>query len=218
MPVSYPNESQEYRKARGRLLAAERDLRDQAERVAELRREMPLGGEATENYNFSSLDGTGVGLSDLFGENDTLAVYSLMYGPGAEQPCPMCTSFLNGLLGQLGQIGQRMSFAVVAQSAPERLAGLQLRMGWKELPLYSAAGTGYQSDYLAENTDGDQLPIMNVFVRRNGKIRHFWGSELFFEPSAWHPRHMDMLWPMWNLLDLTPEGRGDFLPGLAGGN
>jgi len=68
----------------------------------------------------------------------------------------------------------------------------------------------YNLDYQAETADGQQVPSLNVFVRRDGKIFHFYNTELFFVPpeAGQDPRHMDSLWPLWNLLDLTPQGRG----------
>ncbi|MPZ21041.1 MAG: DUF899 domain-containing protein [Luteitalea sp.] len=40
-------------------------------------------------------------------------------------------------------------------------------------------------------------------------MRHFWGSELFWAERApgQDPRHVGTLEILWNLLDLTPEGR-----------
>jgi len=125
----------------------------------------------------------------------------------------MCSAFLDGMRGQVSHVQARMGFAVVAQSSPERLAALQAAKGWQELPLYSAGGTSYQKDYLAEGDGGAQLPMLHVFRKTADGIRHFWGSEMFFEPSPWQPRHIDALWPMWNLFDLTPEGRGGHMPG-----
>ena len=57
---------------------------------------------------------------------------------------------------------------------------------------------------------GEQMPALNVFVRRNGKISHFYNTELMFAGSdpGEDPRHVDMIWPLWNLFDVTPEGRG----------
>lgn len=214
MTVSLPNESPEYRAARSRLLSAEADLRRRIEDVASLRRSLPQGGPVPRDYAFRSLQGDPAAFSTLFGPHDTLAVYSLMYGPDAKAPCPMCSAFLDGLNGQIVHISQKISFAVVAQNRPEKLSDLKDRMGWGDLPLYSALGTEYQRDYLAEAEDGSQLPILNVFQRGPDGIHHFWSSELFFEPSDWHPRHIDAAWPLWNILDFTPQGRGDFLPSL----
>jgi predicted dithiol-disulfide oxidoreductase (DUF899 family) len=214
MTVSLPNESPEYRTARNSLLAAEADLRAQIENVANLRRDLPRGGRVPHDYEFRTLQGGAAALSSLFGSHDTLAVYSLMYGPQAESPCPMCSAFLDGLNGQIAHLSRKIAFAVVAENAPEKLTDLKTKMGWTELPLFSALGTDYQRDYLAEGEDGSQLPILNVFQRDQDGIHHFWSSELFFQPSDWHPRHVDAAWPLWNILDFTPQGRGDFIPPL----
>lgn len=214
MSIALPNESPEYRTARNALLAAEADLRSRVEDVAALRRTLPKGGRIPQDYEFQTREGDMVRISDLFGEHDTLVVYSLMYGPQAQGPCPMCSAFLDGLIGQVAHLTRKTAFAVVAQNTPEALERLSTRMGWQSLPLYSALETSYQRDYLAETEDGNQLPIMNVFQRNADGIHHFWSSELFFQPSDWHPRHVDAAWPLWNILDLTPQGRGDFLPPL----
>ncbi|QAX31505.1 DUF899 family protein [Leisingera sp. NJS204] len=212
MPVSIPNESAAYRTARNELLQAELALRAQTEKVAALRRALPAGGRVAETYVFRSTSGASASLLDLFGQHSTLAVYSLMYGPDSEAACPMCAAILDGWRGQVSHVQARLGFAVVAQSSPERLAALQIAKGWQDLPLYSAAGSSYQQDYLGESSEGAQLPMLHVFTRSDGGIRHFWGSEMLFEPSPWQPRHVDALWPMWNLFDLTPEGRGDHMP------
>ncbi|WP_170404677.1 DUF899 family protein [Ruegeria arenilitoris] len=214
MPVSLPNESPQYRTARNTLLQAETELRAAIENVANLRRSLPKGGEIPQDYVFHSERGEPAALSSLFGNHDTLAIYSLMYGPDAQAPCPMCSAFLDGLNGQVAHITQKIAFAVAAQNTPDKLSHLKAKMGWNDLPLYSALGTDYQRDYLAESEDGNQLPILNVFQRDQDGITHFWSSELFFEPSEWHPRHVDAAWPLWNVLDFTPQGRGDFVPPL----
>lgn len=215
MTVQFPNESPEYRAARSDLLRAEIDLRQQIEAVAAKRRALPQGGAVPTDYGFSDLAGGRRSMSSLFGDHDTLAIYSLMYGPNANAPCPMCSAFLDGLTGQIDHIQSRMAIAVIAQSSPQRLNDLQDQMSWQALPLYSAQDTSYQTDYLGQSPDGSQLPMMNIFVRDSDGIRHFWGSEMFYAPSDWHPRHVDALWPLWNLLDLTPAGRGDHMPSLS---
>ncbi len=214
MTIALPNESAEYRTARNALLAAEADLRARVEDVAALRRTLPKGGQIPQDYAFRDLGGIIAPISSLFGDHDTLVVYSLMFGPKAQDPCPMCSAFLDGLTGQVAHLTRKTAFAVVAQNTPDALAALSRRMGWQDLPLYSALDTTYQRDYLAETEDGNQLPILNVFQRDAGGIHHFWSSELFFQPSDWHPRHVDAAWPLWNILDLTPQGRGDFVPPL----
>jgi predicted dithiol-disulfide oxidoreductase (DUF899 family) len=209
--VRFPGESAEYREARDVLLAAERDLRRRVEQVAELRRKLPLGGETPQDYVFEEGSGTAVKLSDLFRDGlDTLALYSFMYGPEMKQPCPMCTAFLDSLNGTAPHAAQRMNLAVVAKSPICRIREFADGRGWDHLRLLSSAGNTYNRDYHGENAAGGQLPVMNVFVRRDGKIYHSYNTELAFGPSepGQNPRHIDMMWPLWNLLDLTPEGRG----------
>jgi predicted dithiol-disulfide oxidoreductase (DUF899 family) len=83
--------------------------------------------------------------------------------------------------------------------------------------LVSADGTTYQRDYKGEDEKGGQWPILNVFEKTDGVVRHVWASELAFAPrdEGQDPRHIDMVWPLWNFLDLSPEGRGDFRPSLT---
>jgi len=91
--VRFPNESPEYRRARDLLLAEEIGLRRHIERVAEMRRALPPGGLVPKDYRFDSEHGP-VNLSQMFAGKQTLVVYSYMYGPKRERPCPMCTSLL----------------------------------------------------------------------------------------------------------------------------
>ena len=207
----YPNETSEYRAARRALLDAEAALRAQIEAVAELRRALPLGGQA-QDYEFEGASGP-VRLSALFREGrDSLIVYSLMYAEDAAAECPMCSAFLDSANGHADQINARTNFAVVARSSQPRLQALAERRGWDRLTLLSAAGNPYPIDYLSEMADGSQVPMCNVFTRRDGRIYHTWGSELLFEPSPGHPRHVDMIWPLWHFFALLPEGRGDHMP------
>ncbi len=118
---SYPNESEEYRKARDQLLEEEDALRAQVERVATLRRALPLGAEVVEDYAFEERDGEGhvrsVKLSELFAPGrQSLLVYGFMYGPKMELACPMCTSFLDSLDGAAPHIGQQIDLAICART------------------------------------------------------------------------------------------------------
>ena len=223
----FPGESSRYRTARNQLLAAETDLRRQVERLARMRRKLPLGGPVPEDYVFdeapanSSNGGAArqARLSELFRDKlDTLLIYSYMFGPKAQQPCPMCTSFLDSLDGAAIHLTQRANLAVVAKSPIGRILQFAQTRGWRRLRLLSSANNNYNRDYHGETPEGGQLPMLNVFVRRKGKIYHSYATELQFMPpdKGQNQRHIDMLWPLWNLLDLTPEGRGaDWFPSLT---
>lgn len=214
----FPNEPKPYRAARKRLLRAEVALRRQVEKVAALRRKLPAGGKLPEDYVFEEGDPPrAVRLSELFGERDTLVAYSFMYGPRMAKACPMCTSMLDGLDGNAPHIAQRANLVVIAKSPIGRILEHARARGWRHLRLLSSAGNGYNRDYRGEGADGSQWPMLNVFVRRKGAIRHFYGTELLFARAerGQHNRHVDLIWPLWNLLDFTPEGRGkDWYPKL----
>jgi predicted dithiol-disulfide oxidoreductase (DUF899 family) len=232
MDIAFPGESPEYRAARDRLLEQEIGLRRATEAVAAARRRLPAGGIVPEDYVFQGLgpDGrhTGVRLSELFGAGgDSLALYSFMFprdpddlspGPATgrtallplhEGPCPSCVALLDQLDGAAEHVAQHMSFAVVAKAPIERVLTFGAERGWRRLRLLSSATNSYNRDYLAETPEGAQRPMLTVFHRDGGVIRHFWSSELFYAPAdpAQDPRHVGTLEPLWNLFDLTREGR-----------
>jgi predicted dithiol-disulfide oxidoreductase (DUF899 family) len=225
--VSFPNESPAYRSSRDRLLQAEIDLRRKLEDVAALRRTLPLGGKVKEDYVFEEGGGDlddvetkrQVRLSELFQPGkDSLILYSYMFGPAVRQPCSSCTSILDGLNGTAPHVMQRVNFAVVAKSPIERIRGVARERGWRNLRLLSSAQNSYNTDYHGEDTKGNQLPALNVFVRRPDGIYHSYSTELLYAPSepGQDGRHVDLVWPLWNLFDYTPEGRGtDWNPRLA---
>jgi predicted dithiol-disulfide oxidoreductase (DUF899 family) len=227
--ISFPGESASYRKARNELLEAEITLRKNLEDVAALRRALPLGGEVPEDYVFDegatdledSQTVRKTRLSELFQSGkDTLLVYSFMFGPEMPSACTSCTSILDGLNGTAPHATQRINFAVVAKSPLERIRTFARGRGWRNLRLLSSAGNTYNRDYLGETPEGKQIPSLNVFVRRGGKIHHFYNTELLFAPrdAGQDGRHVDLIWPLWNLFDFTPEGRGtDWYPKLTYG-
>ena len=213
MPITYPNESDAYRAARNTLLDAEIALRAQIEAVAEMRRALPAGGEIAEDYAFTGLDGETKTVSALFGDHTTLALYSYMFAPGDARPCPACTSLLDGLNGLVPQITQRIAFHAVSSATSAQLSAIKQARGWSNVSLVSADGTDYQTRYHGRTGDGEQ-PMMNIFRKQNGVIRHFCSSEMLRAALDGHPRHMDLAWPIWNILDMTPAGRGDFFPNV----
>ena len=228
--IRFPGESSEYRRERNRLLEAEIELRRAIENVAAQRRALPPGGAVPADYRFeAAADGSEVRFSELFApEKDTLAIYSFMFPrwsgdtrpgpthggtarlPLAETPCPSCTSILDSLDGAAPHLGARINLAVVAKSAPDRIRAFAADRGWRHLRLLSSRKNAYNLDYHAESPEGYQIPILNVFVRDGGQFRHSWATELMFaarEPDE-DPRHVDSIWPIWNVLDMTPGGRG----------
>lgn len=232
MGSTFPGESEQYRAERERLLEREIELRRAMEAVAAARRALPPGGTVPEDYVFDGVRGDGtvgdVRLSELFAPGkDSLAIYSFMFprdpgdqrpGPAggetarlplAEGPCPSCTALLDQLDGAVEHVSQHMNLVVAAKAPLERALAFARERGWRRLRLVSSAGNTYNRDYLAETAEGHQRPMLNVFHRDRGTIRHFWGSELLYAPvdDGQDPRHVGTIEPVWTLFDLTPEGR-----------
>ncbi len=214
--MRFPNESDDYRRARDALLAEEIELRRHIERVAEQRRRLPPGGAVSRNYRFMGEQGP-VDFAGLFGDKQTLVVYSYMFGPQRERPCPMCTSLLSAWDGEARDIGQRVALAVVARSPIERLVAFKQQRGWRDLKLYSDIDGSYSRDYFGIGKNGGDDAAFAVFTCRDGTIRHFWSGEMDMETAdpGQDPRGAPDLMPLWTILDCTPEGRGtDWYPKL----
>jgi predicted dithiol-disulfide oxidoreductase (DUF899 family) len=212
--MRFPNESEEYRRARQGLLAEEIELRRHIERVAAQRRQLPNGGDVTGDYRFEGEHGP-VTLHDLFGDKQTLIVYSYMFGPQRERPCPMCTSLMSSWEEKIPDIEQRVAIAMVARSPIDRLVAAKQARGWTKLKVYSDKDGDFTRDYVSAK-DAD-VPAYNVLTRKDGAIRHFWSGEMGSEVAdpGQDPRGAPDLDPLWTILDTTPEGRGtDWYPKL----
>jgi predicted dithiol-disulfide oxidoreductase (DUF899 family) len=232
MGIAFPGESRDYRVARDRLLEQEIELRRAIEAVAAARRELPPGGLVPDDYVFhgAGVDGAPieVRLSELFASGKhSLLIYSFMFprDPGdrtsgptigqtallplAEGPCPTCAALIDQLEGAAHHVGQHANLAVVAKTPLPRLLAFAEERGWKRLRFLSSATSTYNVDYHAETPEGTQRPMLTVFRREDDTIRHFWSSELFYAPTepGQDPRHLGTLEPLWNMLDLIPEGR-----------
>jgi predicted dithiol-disulfide oxidoreductase (DUF899 family) len=203
----FPNESPEYRQARNDLLSEEIELRRHVERVAALRRALPPGGEIPEDYAFEGSGGA-VRLSQLFGDKDTLVIYSMMLGPERERACPMCTAMLTSWEGTARNLRERVALAVTARSPIKRLLDFKKERGWQNLQIYSDVKGDYTRSYVSAD-DGD-VPGLAVFTRGDGKVRHFWSGEMSGEMAdpGQDPRGAPDLDSLWTFLDLTPAGRG----------
>lgn len=203
----FPNESPKYRQARNELLSEEIELRRHIERVAALRRALPPGGEIPEDYVLESSNGA-IRLSRLFGDKNTLVVYSMMFGPERERACPMCTAMLTSWEGTARNLRERVALAVTARSPIERLLHFKKERGWQNLHIYSDIKGDYTRAYVSAD-DGD-VPGLTVFTRLDGTVRHSWSGEMSSEMAdpGQDPRGAPDLDPLWTVLDLTPSGRG----------
>jgi predicted dithiol-disulfide oxidoreductase (DUF899 family) len=220
LPGRFVNESDDYRRAREELLAAEIALREQRERVAALRRQLPLDS-LVEDYVFeegpAELDKDGpfskVRLSELFADQTKpLVVYQYMYGAAQKSPCPMCTLWVDGFKGVAHHLRQRVNLADIAQAGIVDLRRWGRQRGWHGLRLVSSADTDFKTVLKFQDSEGRQWPGVSVFVRSaDGSVKHFYSaSAIMKETKEGFNRGIDLLSPVWGILDLTPGGRGDW--------
>jgi len=224
--TNLPNESSEYLSKREELRLAEIDLLNTRERVAALRRGLPKGA-TIQDYEFvegptSVDDGDAptktVRLSELFTAPDrSLVIYHFMYGKKQTTACPMCTAWIDGYNGVAPHITQNVDFAIVAAADPATLRAYGRNRGWDKLRLLSAGESTFKYDLGSEDREGGQDSTISVFTRdSDGTLRHFYSGHPWLAADI-KERGIDELIPVWNMLDLTPQGRGTFYASLEYG-
>jgi predicted dithiol-disulfide oxidoreductase (DUF899 family) len=208
-------ESDEYRRRREELRVAELDLIDHIERVAALRRKLPADTVVTDYELVDVTSGSGVRLSQLFTAPDrTLILYHFMYGKAQTEPCPLCTMWIDGYNAAAPHVTQNVDFAVVAAAAPAAINAHAASRGWTKLRLLSAGDSTFKYDLGSEEPDGTQTEWISVFTRGDdGSVRHVYSKGAQMADNR-RERGIDLLTPVWHLLDLTPEGRPDWYPSL----
>ncbi|WP_417307423.1 DUF899 family protein [Devosia sp.] len=212
-PTRHPGESAAYRAARQDLLTAEIELRRQIEHVAEMRRALPPGAILEKDYRFVGEHGE-VSLGELFGAHPSLVIYSYMFGPQRQRPCPMCTAMMASLEGSIPDILQRTGIALVARSPIERLREWKAARGWSHMPIYSDPSGDYTRDWVSQD-DADR-PAYNVFRRDGDAIRHFWSEEISEADPGQDPRSAIEMSTLWLVQDSLPQGRDpDWRPRLS---
>ncbi|NNL66416.1 MAG: DUF899 family protein [Myxococcales bacterium] len=214
------NETPEYRKLRAELLEAEIALKDQCERVAQLRRGLPATPVETDwvlraGPDDLSVEGPlrDVRLSELFGEHDTLVLMHFMYGGAQESPCPMCSMWADGYDGVVKHLEQHVAFAVCVEGDLATLRAFARERGWGRFRCVSSGGSSLKDDLRMQTPEGGQLPGVSVFTRSADGVCHTYTQSAMLGNG--HFRGMDLLSPVWNFLDLTPAGRGDWMPGFG---
>ncbi len=208
-------ESDEYRRQREELRVAELDLIDHVERVAALRRELPADTVVDDYELVDVASGDLVRLSGLFAApGRALILYHFMYGKAQTEPCPLCTMWIDGYNAAAPHLTQNADFAVVAAAEPAAISAHAASRGWTSLRLLSAGDSTFKYDLGSEEADGSQTEWISVFTRADdGTVRHVYsrGAQLADDRRE---RGIDLLSPVWHLLDLTPRGRGDWYPSL----
>jgi len=221
MKLSIKGESEAYRKLRDELLEAEIALKDQTERVAALRRQLPPGPVVETDYVFREGPGNlhddspanfrNVRLSELFAPGkDSLIVDHLMWAPGDELPCRMCNMWADGYAAVAPHVSDKVNFVLVAKVDLARLRAWGRRRGWDKFRLLSSHDSTFNRDYFVEDEHG-QRPAVSVFRRApDGKIYFTYTTEMSRAPG--HHRGIDPFSPVWHFFDLLPEGRENWMP------
>jgi predicted dithiol-disulfide oxidoreductase (DUF899 family) len=214
----FANESSDYSRARTELLAQEIETRRHLSRLAAQRRDLPPGPVVDKDYRFKDANGNDIGLADLFGAHDTLVTYFWMYGPERERPCPMCTNFLGGANGNATDVKQRAAFKILGRSPVERQQAFALERGWRDLDFVQTVGDDYARDLGLLDDQGYEYPGFTVYRKKGEEVRVFYSAEMPADAAdpGEDPRGAVDIAPLWNILDMTPEGRGtDWYPKLA---
>jgi predicted dithiol-disulfide oxidoreductase (DUF899 family) len=218
------NESSDYIAAREHLRLAEIDLMRQREQVAALRRELPPGpvvGDYVFEEGPADLDAgdspvRSVRLSELFsGPGRPLVIYQLMYGKLQTEPCPMCTLWIDGFNGVAHHLAQNVDFAIAAAADVPALRAHARARGWTNLRLLSCGTSTFKYDFGSEDEAGEQDSTVSVFTRdAAGYVRHVYTAHPRMADDI-DQRGIDLLNPVWHVMDLTPRGRGDWYAELS---
>ena len=227
--TNLPNESAEYLAKREEVRLAEIELMRARERVAELRRALPKGAEIQDyelldcglgtlpvgQISADDEPATKVRLNELFTAPDrALVIYHLMFGKKQTVPCPMCTAWLDAFNGVAHHLAQNVDFAIVAAADPLTLRAHARNRGWERLRLLSAGDSTFKYDLGSEDKEGNQDSQISVFTKESdGVLHHFYSGHPWLGPEI-KERGIDELNPIWNILDLTPQGRGKFYTSL----
>ena len=169
------NESPQHRKRRAELLEAEIALKDQMERVSQLRRELgpgtPLETDWMLQVGPDDLDSDAVPrkvkLSELFGEHDTLLLMHFMFGGSQKQLCPMCSMWADGYDAVVKHLSRRVAFAV--EGRLETFRSFARERAWGRFRIVSSAGSSLKDDLGMQTPEGGQLPGVSVFSREIGR-------------------------------------------------
>ena len=214
---AFGNESPQYAKAREALLAEEIEVRRHLTRLAAQRQALPPGPVVDKAYRFKDENGAELSLGDLFGNHRTLITYFWMFGPQRARPCPMCTNWLGGVNGNAQDIKQRAALKIIGRSPIERQKAFALERAWHDLDFVQTVGDDYAEDLGGLDAQGSESPLLVVYRKSGDAVRVFYAAEMPMAAAdpGQDPRGAIDIAPLWNMLDITPEGRGeDWYPKL----
>jgi predicted dithiol-disulfide oxidoreductase (DUF899 family) len=192
---------EEWKAAREKLLAKEKELTRARDALAAERRRMPRTLVEKE-YRFDGPNGP-VSLLDLFDGRRQLIVYRAFYEPGItttaegtsypERACVGC-SFIADQIAHPAHLNARDTTLVFASRAPQsEIQSLKERMGWQLIPWYTITDD-FDADF-----DVDEWHGHNAFYRDDDARVY----RTYFIDS----RGDEAMGTTWAYLDMTALGR-----------
>lgn len=211
-----------YRTAREELLAAERELRDVTERVAALRRGLPIGPVVSPSIPLTLSTGKPTTLGSLLGKHETLLVCHLMFDTDWTDPAPMSAMWVDGIDALVPHLADHTAVVTVAPADPGKLDAVARRRNWQWITVASTQ-PGELTDLLGlRNPEWGLEPAISVLTSVTGTLRLHWhglaglrdpadatADDYVPEPGG-DSRGLDPYCATWPLLDLLPDGRGDW--------
>jgi predicted dithiol-disulfide oxidoreductase (DUF899 family) len=204
---------------RKKLLAHEKELTRQYDRVNAERRRLPMVS-IEKGYAFDGPGGKRR-LKDLFEDRRQLVIYHFMFDPSWENGCPGCTGYANAL-GDLGMLRDRdTTFAMVSRAPLAKLEAYKAKKGWS-VPWYSSFGSEFNYDFHVTNDENvapveynyrnkvefEANKVPNAISGEEHGLSVFFriGDDVFHTYSA-YARGTEGLTGSRALLDMTPYGR-----------
>jgi predicted dithiol-disulfide oxidoreductase (DUF899 family) len=199
------------------LLAREKELTRLRDQIARERRALPWV-RVDKPYIFDAPEG-GRSLAELFEGRRQLLVQHFMFAPGWEQGCPSCSFMADHIDGMNVHLAHRdVSLLVVSRAPLADIEHFRQRMGWR-FKWVSSFANDFNHDFAVSFTPEEQAkgevyynfgmqpfpteeaPGVSVFYRDNaGKVFHTYST---------YGRGVEVMMGTYNLLDLTPKGRGE---------
>ena len=213
----------EWLEARVALLAEEKELTRRSDQLARKRQELPWVPIEKE-YLFETGEGSRT-LKELFDGRSQLLVYHFMFGPSVEgwpeAGCPGCSYTADSLDGAVVHLEHHdVTFVAVSRAPVERLHAYRRRMGWS-FPWVSYGNSDFNLDFAVFTEEGrrtgtgfnfgtpkhadidlrgEELHGLSAFAREDDVVYHTYST---------YDRGTDVLNATWQLLDRTPQGRGE---------
>jgi predicted dithiol-disulfide oxidoreductase (DUF899 family) len=118
--------------------------------------------------------------------------------------------WIDGFNAVAPHLAQNVDFAIAAAADPPTLRAHARSRGWDRLRLLSCADNSFKYDLGSEDEAGNQDSTVSVFtLDPDGSPRHVYTGHPRMSDDI-DQRGIDLLSPVWHLLDLTPQGRGDW--------